>query len=208
MSMSDALALSQSGSLTTNTPLQDGRPKSADLPAEPVAPSQNRVIKRRASQACRYCRAKKIKCSLVKNGSPCNTCQLDEVECLVTKSRRNMTRRVANLPSTSHSDRQESNMGEDLPAIGDALDPAESTHRIGLNTHSSTGQWSRDRFKRRHTNFTSSSTRSNHGRADIEYIFDYSINAEPNNTRFASSISTGFSSAELRPSDIIRYGRG
>lgn len=54
----------------------------------------NRPIKRRASRACCCCRARKVRCDVVENGSPCTNCRLDQVECVVTESRRRRKFRV------------------------------------------------------------------------------------------------------------------
>ncbi|EEP76800.1 cutinase transcription factor 1 beta [Uncinocarpus reesii 1704] len=48
----------------------------------------SRPVKRRASKACCCCRARKVRCDVVENGSPCTNCRLDEVECVVTESKR------------------------------------------------------------------------------------------------------------------------
>lgn len=48
----------------------------------------NRPVKRRASKACCCCRARKVRCDVVENGSPCTNCRLDQVECIVTESKR------------------------------------------------------------------------------------------------------------------------
>ena len=50
--------------------------------------SANRPVKRRASKACCCCRARKVRCDVVENGSPCTNCRLDQVECVVTESKR------------------------------------------------------------------------------------------------------------------------
>ncbi|KAJ9291913.1 transcriptional regulator family: Fungal Specific TF [Paecilomyces variotii] len=47
-----------------------------------------RPVKRRASKACCCCRARKVRCDVVENGSPCTNCRLDQVECVVTESKR------------------------------------------------------------------------------------------------------------------------
>jgi hypothetical protein len=47
-----------------------------------------RVVKRRASKACRCCRARKVRCNVTEHGAPCTNCRLDEVECVVSESRR------------------------------------------------------------------------------------------------------------------------
>lgn len=51
-------------------------------------PAHNRPVKRRASKACCCCRARKVRCDVVENGSPCTNCRLDQVECIVTASKR------------------------------------------------------------------------------------------------------------------------
>ncbi|KAI5803035.1 fungal-specific transcription factor domain-containing protein [Geopyxis carbonaria] len=47
-----------------------------------------RAVKRRASKACQCCRARKVRCNVVEHGAPCTNCRLDEVECIVTESKR------------------------------------------------------------------------------------------------------------------------
>ncbi|KAG0127516.1 putative fungal specific transcription factor [Tuber indicum] len=47
-----------------------------------------RPVKRRASKACQCCRARKVRCNVVEHGAPCTNCRLDEVECIITESRR------------------------------------------------------------------------------------------------------------------------
>ena len=44
--------------------------------------------KRRASNACCYCRARKVRCDMVENGSSCTNCRLDQVKCVMTESKR------------------------------------------------------------------------------------------------------------------------
>lgn len=51
-------------------------------------PANARPVKRRASKACCCCRARKVRCDVVENGSPCTNCRLDQVECIVTESKR------------------------------------------------------------------------------------------------------------------------
>ncbi|KAI9772833.1 MAG: hypothetical protein M1840_008715 [Geoglossum simile] len=50
--------------------------------------NSNRPVKRRASKACQCCRARKVRCNVVEHGAPCTNCRLDEVECIVTESKR------------------------------------------------------------------------------------------------------------------------
>lgn len=47
-----------------------------------------RPVKRRASRACCCCRARKVRCDVVEHGAPCTNCRLDQVECIVSESRR------------------------------------------------------------------------------------------------------------------------
>ena len=47
-----------------------------------------RSVKRRASRACQCCRARKVRCNVTEHGAPCTNCRLDEVECIVSESRR------------------------------------------------------------------------------------------------------------------------
>ena len=48
----------------------------------------SRSVKRRASQACACCRARKVRCNVTEYGAPCTNCRLDEVDCVVSESRR------------------------------------------------------------------------------------------------------------------------
>ncbi|TLD34432.1 ATP-dependent RNA helicase [Venturia nashicola] len=52
------------------------------------ATGQTRAVKRRASKACQCCRARKVRCNVTEHGAPCTNCRLDEVECVVSESRR------------------------------------------------------------------------------------------------------------------------
>ncbi|KAE8146373.1 fungal-specific transcription factor domain-containing protein [Aspergillus avenaceus] len=57
-------------------------------------PANARPVKRRASKACCCCRARKVRCDVVENGSPCTNCRLDQVDCVVTESKRRKKSRV------------------------------------------------------------------------------------------------------------------
>lgn len=56
--------------------------------------STDRVVKKRASQACHNCRTRKVKCDLVAAGIPCSNCKADNVECIVIESRRSRKYRL------------------------------------------------------------------------------------------------------------------
>jgi hypothetical protein len=51
-------------------------------------PPSGRTVKRRASRACHCCRSRKVRCDVVESGTPCTNCRLDEVECMVSDSKR------------------------------------------------------------------------------------------------------------------------
>jgi hypothetical protein len=57
-----------------------------------------RSVKRRASKACQCCRARKVRCNVTEHGAPCTNCRLDEVDCIVSESRR----KKSVLPRTLH----------------------------------------------------------------------------------------------------------
>jgi hypothetical protein len=146
MTMSDALALSKSRNRTMNLSAQPETDEDNMQPQAPATTSGHRMVRRRASRACHYCRAKKIKCSVVKSGSPCNTCRLDEVECLVSMVRRKRRPRVAGVlvdrPSAESQDGQRHwDILKQLPASEVMLEPSDSLrpnedsrilHSIGL----------------------------------------------------------------------------
>lgn len=60
--------------------------------ADKVA-STERVVKRRATTVCKFCRERKIRCDVSKYGSPCHNCQFHQTECitLTRKSRRSVS---------------------------------------------------------------------------------------------------------------------
>ncbi|OCT46665.1 Cutinase transcription factor 1 beta [Cladophialophora carrionii] len=53
-----------------------------------------RVVKKRASQACHHCRTRKVKCDLVKSGIPCHNCSSDGIECVILESKRSRKYRL------------------------------------------------------------------------------------------------------------------
>ena len=52
----------------------------------------NTQRKRRASKACTCCRARKLKCDVLKNGLPCTRCQVDGFECTVEERKKRRRR--------------------------------------------------------------------------------------------------------------------
>ncbi|RAL07465.1 putative C6 transcription factor (Ctf1B) [Aspergillus homomorphus CBS 101889] len=82
-----------SPSPTSNSPMETD-PKSKRKASTAGLPANSRPVKRRASKACCCCRARKVRCDVVENGSPCTNCRLDQVECIVTESKRRKKSRV------------------------------------------------------------------------------------------------------------------
>jgi hypothetical protein len=68
---------------TSPTPTSSGPNSTAD-----------RVVKKRASQACHHCRTRKVKCDLVKSGIPCHNCSSDGIECIILESKRSRKYRL------------------------------------------------------------------------------------------------------------------
>ncbi|OGE52947.1 hypothetical protein PENARI_c009G01174 [Penicillium arizonense] len=75
----------------------------------------NRPVKRRASKACCCCRARKVRCDVVENGSPCTNCRLDQVECVVTESKR---RRKSRVETDNHHSESPGEASEENPFHG------------------------------------------------------------------------------------------
>ncbi|KAF5863412.1 hypothetical protein ETB97_010170 [Aspergillus alliaceus] len=86
--MTNLAASSTSSNMAENETKGKRKASTADLPANA------RPVKRRASKACCCCRARKVRCDVVENGSPCTNCRLDQVDCVVTESKRRKKSRV------------------------------------------------------------------------------------------------------------------
>jgi hypothetical protein len=72
---------------STETPRSPKRTAAdAGLNANGTRPAK--AVKRRASKACQSCRARKVRCNVVEHGPPCTNCRLDEVDCVVSESKR------------------------------------------------------------------------------------------------------------------------
>ncbi|KAH9838957.1 C6 transcription factor (Ctf1B) [Teratosphaeria destructans] len=78
-----------SGSPGDTVTVQAVAPKrSADAAGLKPGMRPAKSVKRRASKACQCCRARKVRCNVVEHGAPCTNCRLDEVECIVSESKR------------------------------------------------------------------------------------------------------------------------
>ncbi len=109
----------------------------AQTNVDPEVVGTGRIVKRRASRACLSCRAKKIKCSVVKSGIPCHNCRLDENECVVSERRRKRFR--IEEPPPNHSTEspiagvEQTDVQETLSAIDRSLATAPTS--LDLEAH-------------------------------------------------------------------------
>ncbi|KAJ6140077.1 hypothetical protein N7471_006563 [Penicillium samsonianum] len=96
----------------------------------------NRPVKRRASKACCCCRARKVRCDVVENGSPCTNCRLDQVECVVTESKR---RKKSRVEIENHSESPEASEENpfhrlsDLSGLADLVPTSPSQTSVDLD---------------------------------------------------------------------------
>ncbi|KAJ5199619.1 hypothetical protein N7472_004823 [Penicillium cf. griseofulvum] len=96
----------------------------------------NRPVKRRASKACCCCRARKVRCDVVENGSPCTNCRLDQVECVVTESKR---RKKSRVEIENHSESPEASEENpfhrlsDLSGLADLVPTSPSQASVDLD---------------------------------------------------------------------------
>ncbi|KAL2012772.1 hypothetical protein VTN00DRAFT_297 [Thermoascus crustaceus] len=79
-------------------------------------PGATRPVKRRASKACCCCRARKVRCDVVENGSPCTNCRLDQVDCVVTESKRRKKSR-GDLEGTNPTSESPAETSEDMSSV-------------------------------------------------------------------------------------------
>ncbi|EME49111.1 C6 transcription factor-like protein [Dothistroma septosporum NZE10] len=73
---------------TTDLRPQPAKRTATDAGLKPNGMRPAKSVKRRASKACQCCRARKVRCNVVEHGPPCTNCRLDEVECIVSESKR------------------------------------------------------------------------------------------------------------------------
>ncbi|EGP91831.1 uncharacterized protein MYCGRDRAFT_20893, partial [Zymoseptoria tritici IPO323] len=78
-----------SPSETVDMPIsQPAKRTATDAGLRPNGTRPAKSVKRRASKACQCCRSRKVRCNVVEHGPPCTNCRLDEVECIVSESKR------------------------------------------------------------------------------------------------------------------------
>ncbi|EXJ89764.1 hypothetical protein A1O3_02831 [Capronia epimyces CBS 606.96] len=75
----------------------------SEAETHPNRARQPKSVKRRASQACQSCRARKVRCNVAKHGAPCIHCRLDEIECIIGESKRKRKRTTNGTSSGSTS---------------------------------------------------------------------------------------------------------
>ena len=76
------------GTTVTPSATTPAQPSPKRKPSTAGFAAGGRTVKRRASKACHCCRARKVRCDVVESGTPCTNCRLDQVECLVSHSKR------------------------------------------------------------------------------------------------------------------------
>lgn len=108
--------------------------------AEATSPSQDphaldQGIRKRARRACLSCRARKVRCDVLQNGSSCTNCRLDHRQCIVRHraARRksysttprshaqseNQAASTKSAPSESNSESNSDQLGGFLPSLTD-----------------------------------------------------------------------------------------
>ncbi|KAK3071754.1 hypothetical protein LTR53_008082 [Teratosphaeriaceae sp. CCFEE 6253] len=83
--MSESSGSPEAESITVHT---QAPKRTADAAGLKPGMRPSKSVKRRASKACSCCRSRKVRCNVVEHGAPCTNCRLDEVECVVSESKR------------------------------------------------------------------------------------------------------------------------
>lgn len=104
----------------------------------------DRIVKKRASQACHHCRTRKVKCDLVKSGIPCHNCSSDGIECVVLESKRSrkyrlqkrQLSRVVSIPPISQAQPSEP---KSISPPSASLPPPASKSRTSVGGESAKG---------------------------------------------------------------------
>ena len=86
--MSESSTPSDTTSQRHNANLSPQKRSAGDAGIKPNGMRPHKSVKRRASKACQCCRSRKVRCNVVEHGAPCTNCRLDEVECIVSESKR------------------------------------------------------------------------------------------------------------------------
>lgn len=97
-----------------------------------------RPVKRRAAKACQTCRSRKVRCDVVDSGPPCNNCRLDQIQCVVSDSRRKRKPRCNEVDEQSPaSSAAEVDVGDSKSPRGDdalnTISSSEYTDELQLN---------------------------------------------------------------------------
>ena len=104
-------------------------------PSDEALGTASRMVNSRASRACHRCRAKKIKCSVVKTGAPCHNCQSDEAPCVVSESKRRKRFRFEDIMPKRPPVTTFSNEKDTFAKIDAFLREAPTSLDFSLNQH-------------------------------------------------------------------------
>ncbi|OCL06484.1 hypothetical protein AOQ84DRAFT_390161 [Glonium stellatum] len=130
-----------------------------------------RSVKRRASKACQCCRARKVRCNVTEHGAPCTNCRLDEVDCIVSESRRKKKWAKDDEQATEASASAPTNTNRKL-ASREALTALDSIQTLNNLTATTTSRRSHDPEPRReehvpHSIYQSHGSRLNYSFSEL-----------------------------------------
>lgn len=80
---------------TSSHPNADRIPSVSQKRKTSMHDGEGRIVKHRASKACKSCRTRKVRCDVSAKGSRCTNCELDDLECVVLPSRRGQSHRTS-----------------------------------------------------------------------------------------------------------------
>ncbi|OAT05341.1 FarB protein [Blastomyces gilchristii SLH14081] len=81
--------------MAANTPTPNMHPQRKRKAEDDARPGTKRPTQKRASAACRSCRARKVRCDVLLKSTPCTNCRLDGAECIIADSKRTKFARTA-----------------------------------------------------------------------------------------------------------------
>ncbi|PGH07638.1 hypothetical protein GX51_01647 [Blastomyces parvus] len=81
--------------MATHTPIPNMHAQRKRKAEDDARPGTKRPTQKRASAACRSCRARKVRCDVLLKSTPCTNCRLDGAECIIADSKRTKFARTA-----------------------------------------------------------------------------------------------------------------
>lgn len=134
--MSDSSSVSETIEVSQPQSQAQGPKRTAtDAGLKPNGMRPAKSVKRRASKACQCCRSRKVRCNVVEHGAPCTNCRLDEVECIVSESKRKKSvlakTDFSNLELTDRSRKWTGN-GNEFDRLGSPQTNKSQTPKDGL----------------------------------------------------------------------------